>query len=99
MLFNRVFTSPTQLVTVTVEGKSIAVPASDSVAAAVFAAGFGHTRTSPIGGQKRAPYCMMGVCFECLVEIDGIPNQQACMTPVKEGMQINLQKGARGIDP
>jgi NADH dehydrogenase/NADH:ubiquinone oxidoreductase subunit G len=41
---------------------------------------------------------MMGVCFECLVEIDGIPNQQACMTPVKEGMQVRLQKGARGVD-
>lgn len=98
MVFNRVFTSPTRLVTMNVEGKSVTVPATDSVAAAVFAAGFGHTRTSPIGGHRRGPFCMMGVCFECLVEIDGIPNQQACMTPVKEGMQVRLQKGARGVD-
>jgi predicted molibdopterin-dependent oxidoreductase YjgC len=83
---------------VTVEGKPVAVPVGDSVAAAVFAAGFNHTRTSPVSGDRRAPYCMMGVCFECLVEIDGIPNQQACMTQVKEGMHIKLQKGARGID-
>jgi D-hydroxyproline dehydrogenase subunit gamma len=97
-MFRRVFTPPTQTVTVTVEGKPFAVTAGDSVAAAVFAAGFDHTRTSPISGFRRAPYCMMGVCFECLVEIDGVPNQQACMTPVREGMHIKLQKGARGID-
>jgi NADH dehydrogenase/NADH:ubiquinone oxidoreductase subunit G len=41
---------------------------------------------------------MMGVCFECLVEIDGVPNQQACMTPVRSGMRIKLQKGNRGLD-
>ena len=97
-MFKRVFTPPTQTVTVTVEGKPVAVAAGDSVAAAVFAAGFDHTRTSPVSGCRRAPYCMMGVCFECLVEIDGVPNQQACMTPVKAGMHIKRQIGARGID-
>jgi sarcosine oxidase subunit alpha len=97
-MFKRVFTSPNRAVTVTVEGKPVTVAAGDSVAAAVFTAGFDHTRTSPISGGRRAPYCMMGVCFECLVEIDGVPNQQACMTPVKEGMHIKLQKGARGIE-
>jgi D-hydroxyproline dehydrogenase subunit gamma len=97
-MFKRVFMSSTRSVTVTVEGKPMVVPDGDSVAAAVFAAGFDHTRTSPVSGGHRAPYCMMGVCFECLVEIDGIPNQQACMTKVKDGMQIKLQKGARGID-
>jgi predicted molibdopterin-dependent oxidoreductase YjgC len=97
-MFRRVFASPGQTVNVTVEGKPVAVASGDSVAAAVFAAGFDHTRTSPISGDRRAPYCMMGVCFECLVEIDGVPNQQACMTRVREGMHIKLQKGARGVD-
>jgi predicted molibdopterin-dependent oxidoreductase YjgC len=97
-MFRRVFAPSTQAVTVTVEEKPVVVAAGDSVAAAVFSAGFDHTRTSPVSGCRRAPYCMMGVCFECLVEIDGVPNQQACMTPVKEGMHIKLQQGARGID-
>ena len=35
-------------------------------------AGLGYTRTSPITDEKRAPYCMMGVCFECLMVIDGM---------------------------
>jgi predicted molibdopterin-dependent oxidoreductase YjgC len=51
-----------------------------------------------VSGTHRAPYCMMGACFDCLVEIDGIPNQQACQTLVREGMRVNLQKGARDID-
>ena len=42
---------------------------------------------------------MMGVCFECLVEIDGSPNHQACMTTVRDGMCIKIQKGLRGVEP
>jgi NADH dehydrogenase/NADH:ubiquinone oxidoreductase subunit G len=40
---------------------------------------------------------MMGACFECLVEIDGEPNRQACMTPVTEGMKVRPMKGARAL--
>ena len=39
----------------------------------------------------------MGSCFECLVQIDGQPNQQACMVPVRDGMQVQLQHGARAL--
>jgi predicted molibdopterin-dependent oxidoreductase YjgC len=50
-----------------------------------------------VSGEPRAPYCMMGVCFECLVEVDGVPNVQACMTSVREGMTVRRQHGARQI--
>ncbi|RUM22601.1 (2Fe-2S)-binding protein [Rhizobium phaseoli] len=66
----------------------------DSVAAALLAAGYGSTRSSPVSGAARGPYCMMGVCFECLVKIDGRPNQRGCMTNVAEGMRIETQEGA-----
>lgn len=97
-MFERFGKPEEKSVTVFVEDKPVVVPVSDNVAAAVFAAGFDHTRLSPISGAHRSPYCMMGVCFECLVEIDGVPNQQACMTPVRDGMRVKLQKGVRGID-
>jgi hypothetical protein len=45
-------------------------------------------RAAPVSGAPRAPYCMMGVCFECLVEVDGMPGQQACLLPLREGMQV-----------
>ncbi|OPX55532.1 2Fe-2S iron-sulfur cluster binding domain-containing protein [Oceanospirillum multiglobuliferum] len=82
-------------VTVFVEGQAVQVQAHDSAAAAILAAGLGHSRTTPITGSGRAPYCMMGVCFECLVEIDGQANTQGCMTLVREGMQIKRQQQAR----
>lgn len=96
-MFKRYCKLPVETVTVTVENKPVTVSAKDSVAAAVFAAGFKHTRLSPISGHQRSPYCMMGTCFECLVEIDGVANQQACMTPVRNGMKIKIQRGARDI--
>ncbi len=86
-----------ELVTITVEGEPLQVPVGETVLASVMAAGMGHNRTSPISGAQRAGYCQMGVCFECLMEIDGIPNQQACNTQVCDGMVINRQSGKRGL--
>ena len=85
-------------VVVTVEDRKIAVPVGASAAAAVLAAGFDSIRETT-SGSERMPYCMMGVCFDCLAEIDGAPNRQSCMVEVQEGMQICRQIGARRIDP
>ena len=96
-MFERFGKLPEENVTVFVEDKPVVVAKNDTVAVAVFSAGLRYTRLSPISGAHRAPYCMMGVCFECLVEINGVPNQQACMTPIESGMRIRLQKGVRGL--
>ena len=42
---------------------------------------------------------MMGVCFDCLVTVDGIANVQGCMTRVRDGMRIQIQAGKRRLDP
>jgi D-hydroxyproline dehydrogenase subunit gamma len=70
---------------------------NDTVAAALLAAGHIACRTTPISGAPRGPYCMMGVCFECLVTIDGSQNLQACMTAVRAGMKVERQQGARSL--
>ncbi len=86
-------------VTIEFEGTSLQVPETITIAAAVLGhGGKTHTRLSPASGEKRAPYCFMGVCHECLVEIDGIPNQQACIIEVKEGMKIRRQLELPGGD-
>jgi len=82
-------------VTVMLEGRPVRVPAGFTAAAAALLHGMTATRTSPVSGVARGPYCMMGVCFDCLMEIDGVPNQQGCLTPVAEGMRINRQLGKR----
>ncbi len=75
-------------VTIEVDGRPVAAAPGDSVAAAMFAAGISAFRDAPVDGGPRGPWCAMGVCFECLVEIDGEPNRQACMTPVREGLRV-----------
>ena len=82
-------------VTLTVDGEGVTVPAGLSVAAALIQAGRTPMRTTPVSGAARAPYCMMGVCFDCLVEIDGTPNRQACMEEVRDGMRVSHQAGSR----
>ena len=84
-------------VTVTIDGTPARVRADDTVAAALLAASDAPCRTTPVGGTPRAPYCMMGVCFDCLVVIDGVGNRQACLTPVRDGMVVERQRGRREV--
>ena len=81
--------------TLTVDGKAIRAHIGDTVAAAMLAAGIERFRTTPVSQSPRAPYCLMGVCFDCLVTIDGVGSRQACLVPVREGMAIETQLGKR----
>ena len=82
-------------VTATIDGRRIAARDGDTVAAVLLLSGATTTRVSPVSGEPRAPYCMMGVCFECLVTIDGVGNRQSCIVPIREGMRIETQKARR----
>jgi predicted molibdopterin-dependent oxidoreductase YjgC len=84
-------------VTVIIEDQQTDVHEGLSVAAVLLVHGLDYTRTTAVTETPRAPYCMMGVCFDCLVEIDGIPNIQACMTIVRNGMNIRRQLGKRTL--
>jgi predicted molibdopterin-dependent oxidoreductase YjgC len=79
---------PIRRVTLMLDGRPIVAEAGEPVAAAVLAATGTPTRRSPVEGALRAPYCFMGACFECLMEIDGVPNQQACLVSARDGMIV-----------
>jgi sarcosine oxidase subunit alpha len=79
----------------TVDGKAVRAQSGDTVAAALLLAGIDHCRTTPVTGAPRAPYCLMGVCFDCLVTIDGVGSRQGCLVPVREGMTVETQIGKR----
>lgn len=65
------------------------LPLGENLAGALLVAGVMPFRHTPVSGAPRAPFCMMGACFDCLVEIDGV-NRQACMLQVTEGMEIAM---------
>lgn len=79
------------MISLTINDKPVTVPEGSTLWAAMALAGETATRISPVTRQARSAYCAMGICFECMVEIDGMPNQQACLTQVREGMSVNCQ--------
>ena len=77
-----------QPLTVQVDGEPVLAFAGESVATVLLALGrrgFRHTQH----GAPRGLFCGMGVCFDCLVTVDGVENVRACLTPVVEGMVIS----------
>lgn len=96
-MFQRLHEADGVTLAVSIDGKTCPARAGDTVAATLLASGLNHCRTTPISGAPRAPYCMMGVCFDCLVTIDGIGNRQSCMVRVRDGMLIETQRGKREL--
>ena len=94
-MFHRLPSAAAEIVTISVDGRPVAARKGDSVAAAMLAAGIVQNRTTPVSAAPRGPYCMMGVCFECLVMIDGIGSRQGCMTLGADGMVVETQLGKR----
>ncbi|MFC3059017.1 (2Fe-2S)-binding protein [Paenirhodobacter populi] len=86
--------------TITIFMDDTPIPArpGETIAACLLRAGLSRFRTTPVSGAPRLPYCMIGHCFDCLVEIDGVGSRQACLSPVSDGMRVRTQQGAATID-
>lgn len=84
--------STSTTVEVVLDGQPTPVPAEMNVAAALLSIGKIVSKISPTSHKPCSPHCLMGICFECLMEIDGV-QRQACMTAVRAGMVINRNLG------
>ncbi len=79
-----------ETITIIVDGAPVIAHRGETIAGALLATGrraWRYTRR----GQPRGLFCGIGVCFDCLVTVDGVPNVRACLTPVAEGMVIHTQ--------
>jgi predicted molibdopterin-dependent oxidoreductase YjgC len=79
-------------VTITLDGRPVEAHLGESVAAVLLAEGQAATRRTN-SGEPRGVFCGMGVCFDCLVIVDGVPNTRSCMTWIREGMVVARQEG------
>jgi predicted molibdopterin-dependent oxidoreductase YjgC len=79
-------------VTLTLDGRRVTAYEGESIATVLLAEGHVATRRTQ-GGAPRGVFCGMGVCFDCLVVVDGVPNTRACVTWVREGMVVSRQDG------
>jgi predicted molibdopterin-dependent oxidoreductase YjgC len=75
-------------ITVYVDGEPVRAFAGETVATVLLALGRRTLRHTDQSGAPRGIFCGMGVCFDCLVTVDGQPNVRACMTSVSSGMVI-----------
>ncbi|KMS88883.1 MULTISPECIES: (2Fe-2S)-binding protein [Streptomyces] len=79
--------------TVTFDGRPLEALPGQTVAAALWAAGVTAWRSTRGAGRPRGVFCGIGVCFDCLVTVNGRPNQRACLVPVRPGDDIRTQEG------
>ncbi len=63
----------------------------ETVAAALLAIGQRTLGLTERRGKPRGMYCGIGLCFDCVMRIDGHPNVRACQTPVRAGMRVESQ--------
>ena len=78
----------------TFDGEKIDAITGQSVAAALLAANQRTLRKTRFNNNDRGVFCGIGVCFDCLVVIDGVTNQRACLIEAKPGMKVQTQVGS-----
>lgn len=84
----RIDPPPGAPVEISVDGRPLTAYPGESIAAALLAAGQPVFRRAPHSGAARGMFCGIGVCFECLVTVNGVRGVRACVTPVQPGMVI-----------
>ncbi len=76
------------------DGRGVSAVAGQSVGAALTDAGIRSWRSTRKQHRPRGLFCGIGVCYDCLITVDGLPNQRACLTPVRPGMKLDTGTGA-----
>ncbi len=79
--------------TIEVDGKRIEAFEGEPIAAALLAAGVVVCRETPKRDEPRGVFCAVGLCIDCMMTVDGKSNTRVCVTPVRNGMVVETQKG------
>jgi predicted molibdopterin-dependent oxidoreductase YjgC len=96
-MFRKLHEPRNGLLTIQIDGVPVDAESGESIAAVLLRQSESWSRLTPVGRAKRAPYCMMGVCFDCLAVVDGVASVQTCLKPVCDGMKVSRQTGKRRV--
>lgn len=80
-------------VIIEVDGRRMEAEEDEPIAAALTAQGISVFHYTKKTGSPRGLFCAIGRCSDCFMIVDGIPNTRTCVTPVREGMKIETQRG------
>jgi aerobic-type carbon monoxide dehydrogenase small subunit (CoxS/CutS family) len=78
----------TQPISFTFNGSTISCEAGQSIAAALIATDQRTLRTTRFGNEPRSIFCGIGICFDCVVVINGVANQRSCLIEAEDGMNV-----------
>ncbi len=81
-----------KVLSISVNGKDINAYKGETLLAALIASGYKKMKKSPLKNEPRGALCGMGVCFECIVTVNDIPNIRACMTEVENNMKVKIDE-------
>ena len=78
----------TEKITFTFNGDEFTCESGQSIAAALIASDNRELRKTRFGNEARSIFCGIGICFDCVVVIDGVANQRSCLIEAKPGMKV-----------
>ena len=83
---------------ITVDGRRVLAGPGQTLAAAMLADGQRGWRTTRFGGQPRGLFCGIGVCFDCLVTVNGVRSVRACLAVAEPGDVLTTERGSGYAD-
>ena len=78
----------TEKVSFSFNGKDFECESGQTIAAALIAADQRELRSTRFGNDPRSIFCGIGICYDCVVVVDGIANQRSCLVEAKNGMRV-----------
>ena len=96
-MFRKLPEFPAEALTLYIDGEPVEAGSGESVAAVLLRQEEPWSRLTPDTRSRRAPYCMMGVCFECVAEMESGRSVQTCLTPARDGLRIVRRLGKRSL--
>ncbi|MCC6531210.1 MAG: (2Fe-2S)-binding protein [Burkholderiales bacterium] len=88
--------SPGPAVTLWVDGRAIEARLGQTVGTALLAQGVRVLRHTRNQGKPRGLFCAVGICYDCVLTVNGKPGMRACMTYVEPGMNVSLPRKPDG---
>jgi predicted molibdopterin-dependent oxidoreductase YjgC len=84
---------PDRPLTIVVDGEPVAGTVGQTIAGVLLGAGRREWRTTTASGAPRGVFCGIGVCFDCLVEVNGLRDVRACLRRAQDGDVVTRQGG------
>lgn len=82
---------------ISVDGTPVPAVPGQTIGAVLHGTGIRAWRATRVGGRPRGLFCGIGVCFDCLVTVNGNPSLRACLTEARPGDRVCTGEGGQAV--